>query len=60
MLAYVAAFRHLEAGLVSSLVALSPLVILPVAAWRHRARIGLPVILAAALAVSGVALIALR
>ena len=60
MLAYVAAFQHLEAGLVLALVSLSPLVILPAIAIRYRARIGLPVIAAAAVAVAGVALIAMR
>lgn len=60
MLAYVAAFQHLEAGLVLTLVSLSPLVILPAVAWRYRSRIGTEVILAAAAAVAGVALISTR
>lgn len=60
MLTYVAAFRHLEAGLVSTLVALAPLVILPVAYVRHQARIGPATIAAAVAAVAGVALISLR
>jgi len=57
MLTYVAAFRHLEAGLVSSLVALSPLVILPLSVYRHRAKVGPATIAAAVAAVAGVALI---
>jgi drug/metabolite transporter (DMT)-like permease len=57
MLTYVAAFRYLEAGLVSSLVALSPLVILPLAVYRHRARVGPATVAAALAAVAGVALI---
>lgn len=57
MLTYVAAFRHLEAGLVSSLVALSPLVILPLSVYRHRAKVGPATIAAALAAVAGVALI---
>ncbi len=57
MLTYVAAFHHLEAGLVSSLVALSPLVILPISIYRHRARVGPATFAAAVAAVAGVALI---
>ncbi|MEK7477055.1 MAG: DMT family transporter [Candidatus Coatesbacteria bacterium] len=59
MLAFVGAIKHLEAGLVTALMSLSPLLILPVSAWRHRVRIGPAVILAAVAAVTGVALIAL-
>lgn len=58
MLTYVAAFRHLEAGLVSSLVALSPLIILPVSRLRHGARVGPATVGVALAAACGVALIA--
>jgi len=60
MLAFVGAFKYLEAGLVMTLVALSPLVILPVIAWRYRTRIGFRVIATAVVAVLGVALISSR
>jgi drug/metabolite transporter (DMT)-like permease len=60
MLAFVGAFKHLEAGLVMTLIALSPLVILPMVAFRYRTRIALPVIGVAAMAVAGVALIYLH
>jgi drug/metabolite transporter (DMT)-like permease len=59
MIAFVGALKHLEAGLVTTLMSLSPLLILPVSAIRHRARIGPAVILAAVAAVTGVALISL-
>jgi len=60
MLMFVAALKHLEAGLVTTLVSLSPLFILPVVALRYRARIGLPAIAATVAAIGGVALISLR
>lgn len=60
MLTYVAAIGRLEAGLVSTLVALSPLVALPASALRYRARIGWEPLAAAVVAVAGVALISLR
>ncbi len=60
MLAFVGAFKYLQAGLVMTLVALSPLVILPMIAYRYKVRIGLPVIGVATMAVAGVALIYFR
>jgi len=59
MIAFVGALKHLEAGLVTTLMSLSPLLILPVSALRHRARIGPVVIMAALAAAAGVALISL-
>lgn len=60
MLCYVFALKSLEAGLVSTLVALSPLFMLPMVAVRYRTRIGLSIVLATAAAAGGVALISLR
>ena len=57
MLAYVGSLRYLGAGLVTTLVSLSAVFILPISIVRHRARVGLPAVAAALLAVGGVALI---
>ncbi|HOW69369.1 MAG TPA: DMT family transporter [Phycisphaerae bacterium] len=60
MLCYLFALKNLEAGLVSTLVAMSPLFILPMMAIRYRMRIGLRITAATGLATVGVALITLR
>lgn len=60
MLCYVAAFRYIEAGLVSTLAAMSPVFILPMVAVRYRARIGWDVAAATVLAAGGVGLICMR
>lgn len=60
MLCYLYALKHLEAGLVSTLSAMSPLFILPLVAVRYRVRVGADVIAATVLALAGVALICLR
>jgi len=60
MICYVVALKHLEAGLVSTLVALSPLFILPMIAYRYRVRIGWDLLLATFLAAGGVAMICWR
>jgi drug/metabolite transporter (DMT)-like permease len=60
MLTYVFALKHLEAGLVSTLAALSPLFMLPLVAARYRTRLGLGVVLATAAAAAGVAMISIR
>jgi len=60
MLCYVLALKHLEAGLVSTLVALSPLFILPMIVWRYGVRIRLGIIVATLAACAGVAMICLR
>lgn len=60
MLCYLFALKSLETGLVSTLVAMSPLFILPMVAVRYRMRIGLHITAATALATVGVALIASR
>ena len=59
MITYVAAFRYCDAGLVSMLVASSPLLQLPMVALRYRARFGWDVVTASLLAVSGVGVITL-
>jgi drug/metabolite transporter (DMT)-like permease len=60
MLTYLFALRCMQAGLVSTLAAMSPLVILPIIAVRYRVRLRLDVVIAAALAVVGVGLISHR
>jgi len=60
MLCYVAALAHIEAGLVSTLAAMSPVFILPLVAVRYKARIGWDVVVATVLAAAGVGLICLR
>lgn len=60
MLTFVGGLKYIEAGLATTLVSLSPLFIIPISAVRHRARIGLPAVAAALLAVAGVALISLH
>ena len=60
MLCYLFALKSLETGLVSTLVAMSPLFILPMVAIRYRMRIGVHITAATALATAGVALIAWR
>jgi len=60
MLCYLGALKRLEAGPASTLVAMSPLFVLPMVALRYRARIGIDVIAASIVAVGGVALICLR
>lgn len=60
MLFYVTAFRTAEAGLVSTLVSTSTLVVIPLTAIRYRVRIRPGVVVAAAVAVVGVSLISWR
>lgn len=60
MLRYLFALKNLEAGLVSTLVAMSPLFILPMVAVRYRMRIGLRITAATVLATAGAAFIARR
>jgi drug/metabolite transporter (DMT)-like permease len=57
MLCYISALSLIEAGLVSTLVAVSPLITIPVMAARYRIRIGWDVVLATAVAVAGVAMV---
>jgi drug/metabolite transporter (DMT)-like permease len=57
MLCYVAALKSSPAGLVSTVVATSPLVVIPLVAVRYRAKVGAGVIVAAVVAVMGVGLI---
>lgn len=57
MSCYVAALKTTPAGLVSVLVATSPLFAIPVTIIRYRARIGLDIWVAAAIAVGGAAVL---
>jgi drug/metabolite transporter (DMT)-like permease len=57
MLCYLSALKFSPAGLVSTVVATSPLVVIPLVAARYRVRVGAGVVAAAGVAVVGVALI---
>ncbi|MEX0775155.1 MAG: DMT family transporter [Phycisphaeraceae bacterium] len=57
MVCYVAALRLIEAGLVSTMSATSPLFILPMIMWRYHVRLPLAVVIAALLAAAGIAMI---
>lgn len=57
MICYVSALKFSPAGLVSTIASMSPLVVLPLAYLRYKARIGWDVVAACALAVAGVAVI---
>jgi drug/metabolite transporter (DMT)-like permease len=59
MICYVTALKFAEAGLVSTLVATSPLFALPISVVRYRAHITIDIIVAAIVAVVGVGLISL-
>lgn len=60
MICYVAALKNAEAGVVSTLVAMAPLFIMPMVAYRYHTRIGWDVVISAGSAVLGVALITWR
>ncbi|MFI5380001.1 MAG: DMT family transporter [Tepidisphaerales bacterium] len=60
MLCYISALSLIEAGLVSTLVAASPLITIPVMAAKYRIRIGWDIVLATAVAVAGVAIVSVR
>jgi drug/metabolite transporter (DMT)-like permease len=60
MICYVTALKSLEAGVVSTLSAMSPLFILPMVYLRYRSHIGWHIAGATAAAICGVALICLR
>jgi drug/metabolite transporter (DMT)-like permease len=57
MLCYLLALQSLRAGLVSTLVATSPLLTMPILAVRYRLRLGWDIVAATVLAVAGVWLI---
>lgn len=60
MICYVSALKSLEAGVVSTLSAISPLFILPMVYFRYRSHIGWHIAGATAAAIGGVALICLH
>lgn len=60
MICYVAALKSLEAGVVSTLAAISPLFILPMVWYRYRSHIGWHIAGATTAAIGGVALICLH
>ena len=60
MICYITALKSLEAGVVSTLSAISPLFILPMVWFRYRSHIGWHIVGATAAAIGGVALICLR
>ena len=57
MLCYVAALKYAKAGTVSTLSSMSPIVIIPLVAWRYKTRVRKRAILAAVVAVAGVMLL---
>ena len=57
MFCYVAALKYAKAGTVSTLSSMSPIMIIPLVAWRYKTRVRKRAIAAAVLAVAGVALI---
>lgn len=57
MMCYVSALKWSPAGLVSTIVATSPLVVIPLVAVRYRVRVGAGVVIAAVVAVVGVGMI---
>lgn len=60
MTCYISALRFAPAGLVSTLVATSPLVIIPLVSLRYKTRLRIDILVAAAAAVAGVGMISLR
>lgn len=59
MLAYIGAFAFAPAGIVSTLTAMTPLLVIPLSAWRYGLRPGPFALLATGVAVFGVGLICL-
>jgi len=57
MLCYVAALKYAKAGTVSTLSAMSPIMIIPLVAWRYKTRVRKRAILAALVAIVGVGLL---
>lgn len=57
MIGFVSALKFAPAGLVSTVISTSPLVILPIVAVKYRIRVGFGLVAAAVLAVVGVAMI---
>jgi drug/metabolite transporter (DMT)-like permease len=57
MIRYVSALKFAQAGVVSTLSSISPLILLPIVYLRYKSRIGWDVVAACVLAIAGVALI---
>ena len=57
MTCYVAALKYAKAGTVSTLASMSPIMIIPLVAWRYKTRVRKRAIAAALVAIAGVALI---
>jgi drug/metabolite transporter (DMT)-like permease len=57
MLCYIAALKYAKAGTVSTLSSMSPIMVIPLVAWRYKTRVRKRIILAAVVAVAGVALL---
>lgn len=57
LLFYVMAFKYAPAGIVSTLAAMSPLLVIPIVSLRYRTWIATPIIIATVTAIAGVALI---
>ncbi len=57
MLFYVASLKFAPAGIASTMSSLSPVLIIPITAWRYKTRLNWPAMIAMAIAISGVVLI---
>ena len=57
LLFYVMAFKYAPAGVVSTLAAMSPLLVIPIVSLRYRTWIATPIVIATVTAIAGVALI---
>lgn len=60
MICYVAALKYAKAGTVSTLASVSPIIIIPLVAWRYKTRVRTRAIGAAIVAIAGVALIGMQ
>jgi drug/metabolite transporter (DMT)-like permease len=60
MSCYVAALKYAKAGTVSTLSSMSPIMIIPLVAWRYKTRVRKRAVAAALVAIVGVALISWR
>jgi drug/metabolite transporter (DMT)-like permease len=59
MICYVSAFKTAPAGIVSLLSSLSPVLIIPISAWRYKTKINTAAFICVALALAGVLLVTL-
>jgi len=60
MICYVSAFKTTPAGVVSLLSSLSPVLIIPITAWRYKTRLDYAALACMAMAIAGVVMVVLR